>query len=281
MGAVRWVRARAPDVALLPRRSLRSALVARLAGVPRRIGFARGAARWLFSDSVPFEAARHQVWRNLALLEPLGGRPDRSGLPGDPLEVFVSPDEREVVGGWLRERGLESAGSFHAVAPGSAWATKRWPEDRFGELIVRLAPRRPVVVMGGRGERALAESLQSLARRAGLGDRVHVSAGVFSPSAHVELLRRAAVLVANDSGALHLGQAAGIPVVALYGPTAPELGYGPRGEGHALLGVDGLDCRPCGRHGSRRCPRRHWRCMLELETDRVAAAVLEIERRAA
>ena len=92
------------------------------------------------------------------------------------------------------------------------------------------------------------------------------------------LLRHASVLVSNDSGAMHIGQAAGVPIVALFGSTAPSLGYAPRGNGNRLLGVEGLDCRPCGRHGARRCPRGHWRCMLDLSTGRVEEAVRDILR---
>ena len=266
--ARRWIRARRPDAALLPRRSWRSLLLARLAGVPRRVGFAGRGVSWLLTDTVPFRADRHQVDRNLDLLEPLGAAPG----PAPPLEVVCPEPDRARVAAWLGERGLDHAGAFAALAPGSAWTTKRWPVERFAALGARLSARLPVVVVGGADERPLAEAIVA----AGPAGRVFDATGTCTPAMSCDLLRRAAVLVGNDSGALHLAQAAGAPVVAIYGPTAPSLGYGPRGERHRAVGLDGLECRPCGRHGARRCPLGHWRCMLDLETERVERAALEV-----
>lgn len=275
-----WIRSRSIDAALLPRRSLRSALLARFAGVPRRIGFSHGPARWLFTAAVPFEKNFHQVERNLSLLGPLGGDPENCGLPGHPLEVFSTDEQQAKVDGWLAARDLSGPGYFYAMAPGSVWATKRWPLERFAALAETLTRRRPVVVLGGASERALARDLTRQ-----VSDRaralVHDATDAFPPAGSVHLLASAAALISNDSGALHLGQAAGIPLVALFGPTTPEQGLAPRGEGHELLGRADLDCRPCGRHGAHTCPQKHWRCMLTLEVNDVAAAVERATREAA
>ncbi len=276
-----WIRQRRPDVALLPRRSVRSLLLAWAAGVPRRVGFARpGPARLLLTDTVAFVPGRHQVERNLDLLRPLGVDPDRCGLPGHPLEVFPSDVDRAEAVGWLAERGLADHGSFYVVAPGSAWATKRWPAERFATLAACLSRERPVLVMGGPSEAAMAAAIQRRSETLVGTGRVHALTHL-GPVASVPLLARAAALVANDSGALHLGQAAGTPLVALYGPTVPAQGFAPRGEGHRILGVAGLECRPCGRHGAARCPLGHWRCMLDLPLEEVLAAVRQVERPAA
>jgi heptosyltransferase-2 len=278
---VGWVRSRQADVALLPRRSLRSLMLTWLAGVPRRISVARrGPSRLLLTDSVPFRDDLHQVERNLELLRPLGVDPARTGHPGHPLEAFPSAAEKTAVRSYLAARGLTSPASFYVLAPGSVWATKRWPAERFADLAVHLARLRPVLVMGGPAETPLVERILALAAAAGMAGRVH-GALEFAPTAGIEMLGQAAALVANDSGALHMGQAAGTPVVALYGPTAPELGFAPRGAGHRVLGVAGLPCRPCGRHGAKRCPQTHWRCMLDLDLAQVLAAVRAVERPAA
>ena len=276
--ALAWVRSRHADVALLPRRSLRGALLAVLGGVPRRIGFQRRMLGLLLTDAVRFAEDQHQVERNLALLEPLGVVPASTGRAGHPLEAFPGAQEYTRVADWLAERGLHDG--YVAVAPGSVWDTKRWPVERFADLASRLTANLNVVIIGGADEVPLARAL-----RAGVSpdrrDRVHDATGRWAPTGTVALLQRAAVLVTNDSGALHIGQAAGVPIVGLFGPTAPSLGYAPRGEGHRVLGMDDLSCRPCGRHGARRCPLGHWRCMLDLSSARVEDAVRDILRAAA
>jgi heptosyltransferase-2 len=80
------------------------------------------------------------------------------------------------------------------------------------------------------------------------------------------------VLVTNDSAPLHLATAAGTPVVALFGPTVPAQGFGPRGAADRTLGVT-LGCRPCSAHGPQACPLVHHRCMRDLPVEQVVRAV--------
>ncbi|HWP02128.1 MAG TPA: hypothetical protein VNL96_01585, partial [Gemmatimonadaceae bacterium] len=70
--------------------------------------------------------------------------------------------------------------------------------------------------------------------------------------------------------------AMGTPTVTIFGPTAPEFGFGPLAPGSRALGHPSLSCRPCHHHGPRRCPLGHWRCMRELEPDAVLASVEEV-----
>ena len=80
-------------------------------------------------------------------------------------------------------------------------------------------------------------------------------------------------MIGNDSAPLHLAAAAGTPTVAIFGPTAPALGFGPYGVAHVVVQRN-LDCRPCSAHGGRKCPKGHFRCMKEID----AAAVLDAAR---
>ena len=90
------------------------------------------------------------------------------------------------------------------------------------------------------------------------------------------LIGRATVLVTNDSAPLHLATAMDTPVVALFGPTVTEFGFGPVRAGDVALGVDGLQCRPCSSHGPPQCPLGHHRCMRELTVAAVLAAIEDI-----
>lgn len=155
-----------------------------------------------------------------------------------------------------------------AVAPGARHATKRWPLERFVEVARRWTDQsgHPAAVFFGPDEpgmedawrRAWPEPQRWIAVREGL----EMAAAV---------LARAPRLFANDTGLMHLATAVGTPVTAVFGPTVRELGFYPQGPDDRVVENSGLSCRPCSLHGTTRCPRGHFRCMLELSVDEVLA----------
>ena len=247
------------DLAIVPHRSFRTAWVVAAAGVPRRIGFATSRGAMFFHERVQRDPARHDVERNLALMEPIGGF---DGTPA--LHVPVEPAAAE------RARGLVPAGDGPLVvmAPGSVWPTKRWAAEGFATLagaLVSAGAR--VLLVGGPDDVTVADRVVALA-----GAGVTSLAGRTDLATSIALIDRAAVLVANDSAPMHVGCARGVPVVAIFCATTPALGYGPWGPRARVVEVD-LACRPCGRHGGRTCPRGTEDCMRLVEPARVLAAV--------
>ncbi len=253
----RTLRAAGYARAILPHRSFRSALLARLAGIPERIGFGGRVPALLYTRRVTWPAARHEVDRLLALA-PTGGE---THLPPT-VNLPLTAAERDGARTWLAGRGITPP--FVALAPGAAWGTKQWPG--YPDLAAGLPG--PLVVIGGPAVRDLADTIA--ARAPG---RVHSAAGETTLRGAMALIQAAAVLVTNDSAPMHLAAAAGTPVVALFGPTSPELGFGPRGRRDQSLGVSGLACRPCSPHGPRQCPLGHHRCMRRLPVATVRHAV--------
>lgn len=243
----------------LPHRSLRSAALARMAGIPERVGFADAPGAWLYTRRVPRSTAGHEAERLLALAEPGPGVRAEIGLR-------LTDDDRAQAYAWLADRGIGDG--FVALAPGSVWATKRWPA--FPDL-ARLVRGR-VVVIGGPEDAALADRIVDAAP-----DRVVSAAGRTPLRVSAALIERAAVLVSNDSAPLHLASAVGTPVVAIFGPTTPGLGFGPRGSA-AIVERSDLSCRPCSAHGPARCPLGHHRCMREIPATAVHEAIAALIR---
>jgi heptosyltransferase-2 len=238
--------------AYLPHRSARTAILARLGHIPERIGFADGSLAWLHTRRVARPSAGHEAERLLALAEPRPGREAQVG-------IALTAEDRDTAYAWLARQGIGEG--FVAMAPGSIWGTKRWPG--FAELARKVGGR--VVVIGGPQDHELASELVSAAP-----DRVASAVGM-ALRVSAALLERASVLVTNDSAPLHLASAVGTPVVAIFGPTVTEFGFGPRGGRAAVVERSGLPCRPCSPHGPDRCPLRHHHCMREIPP----AAVLE------
>jgi heptosyltransferase-2 len=208
----------------------------------------------------------HEVER----LHALAGRRTR-GAP--PVSLPLSAEDEAAAERWLALHRVPSG--FSAIAPGATWGTKRWPY--YPALAAALDG--PVVVVGGNDDAALAAEIVAAAP-----GRSWSAAGALSLRGSAALIKRARVLITNDSAPLHLATAVGTPQVALFGPTVPEQGFGPRGTRSLTLGHAGLACRPCSTHGPQVCPLGHHRCMRELPVETVAEATVMVagaeERRA-
>ena len=249
--------------AYLAQGSVRSAALAALAGVRERVGFDTSAGASLCRRSVRYAADEHhalRLWR-------LGG-------PGEPElgeiapRLFPSAGDVRRAGELLREcpPGLP----IYALAPGSRRGTKRWPH--FANLARLLGEKAAVVVLGGPEDRQEGETI-----RAARGHNVTVNlAGAASLLTAAAALRRAAVLVCNDSAAQHMAAATGTPVVAVFGPTLPSWGFGPLSPHAVVLEPGPLACRPCAKEAPHTCPQGHWRCMTETTQEIVMGTVQDL-----
>lgn len=253
------LRTAAYDAAYLAQGSLRSALLAYLARVPERIGFATSSGSWLYTTKVAHRDDLHHAARLLLLSRPNGREPTREETQPS---LVPGAAEREVVDDLLRREQVAPAERLIALAPGSVWATKRWPY--YPDLARQLAGVGRIVIVGGHDDAALAAEI-----RAAVPNAVDAT-GALPMLASAELIGRCAVLVTNDSSPLHLASAMGTPTVAVFGPTVPDFGFGPLAPSNVVVGHETLACRPCHRHGPRRCPLTHFRCMRELTSERVA-----------
>ena len=263
--ALRRLRAARYDVALDLQGLIKSAVVARLSGARRVIGFSGNYARESLASRFYTEAydpggsgvrgagdTRHVVRINLGMLERLGLQVEQ---PEFGLEV---PRSASII------QAMERVGGrFALLNTGAAWPNKRWPAARLGALARELQVRHalPSIVLWGPGERELAEEVVAAAP----------GAAVLAPETTIAdiaaLAQSAAVMVSGDTGPAHIAAAVGAPLVGIYGPTRPERN-GP-------LGVDD-ECvsraAVCQCHHMRQC-RLERMCLLDIEVTEVMAAV--------
>ena len=270
VAAVRELRLAHYDIAIDLQGLIKSALLARLSGAPRVLGFsasyAREALARLFYTDVsdpgrgglydPRET-RHVVDLNLGVLALVGIGAARAEFP---LETPPSAAARTIV--------EQTGGRYALVNPGAAWPNKRWPPDRLATVAVELRERHGVtsVVLWGPGEESLAADVVAQAR----------GAAVLSPKTTVgdlvALARGAALMVSGDTGPTHIAAAVGTPIVGLYGPTRP-VRNGPMSPLDITVSRDAI----CQCHHLRRC-RAARMCLLDIAAEEVIAAV---ERRLA
>ncbi len=263
------VRGKGYGCALVPHRSFRSALMVRMAGIPVRVGFDSSAGRALFTRTVEYLRASHEIERNLRLLEGLGVT-----APGAfPPRLGAGEEGRRRVGEFLAASGAAEPGRNIAIAPGSVWRTKRWPTERYCALAAALTGRGyRVILVGGPGDEEVCGLVAAAANGAGAG--AVNACGKFSILESAELIRSAALLICNDSAPLHLAGAVGTPVLAIFGPTIPGFGFGPLGPLDRVLERPGLWCRPCTMHGGGSCPVGGFACMDGISPETVIEAAL-------
>lgn len=271
-GAAETLKAGRFDLALVPHRSFRTALIARLASIPRRIGFAASAGAFFFHEAVPFPWGAPEAERNLALLLPLD--PSLRAGPRDSLYLAdgAPGHAAAAVAKRLEEAGVRPGERLVGVHPGSVWPTKRWFPERFSALAARLArDGARVVLIGGPGDKELSAGVAAAAATPSLLDWT----GKTTLPELLALIARLDLLVTNDSGPMHVAAAHGVRVLALFGPTTRELGFFPYGEGHRVLEAD-LRCRPCGLHGAKECPEGHFLCMRLITVDQAHRAASDL-----
>jgi heptosyltransferase II len=250
------------QTAYLAQGSLRSAALAWWAKIPARAGFNTSSGRVLYTHRVPYRRDWHHSRRLLSL-----AAADASTVPAPSL--FPQPVDHAAVDAVLSSSPVGHM-PFVALAPGSVWATKRWPS--FDALLMHLPQPLGVVVIGGADDHALAEAIRAVAPH-----RVLNATGRLSLLASAEMIRRARALVTNDSLPQHLASAMNTPTLTIFGPTLPAFGFGPLAMRHAVVEhAGGLDCRPCSAHGPQVCPRAHFKCMREIAPQRVAESLHQL-----
>lgn len=257
------------DVALALHKSFRTAWLLAAAGIGWRIGFRQSAGWFLYHRRVQRDATRHDVERNLSILSGLGIDP----YQGEP-RLYVACRREAVVRfqSALRARGVDADAPLVGIAPGSVWATKRWTEEGYAALLTGLQRDLGVtpVLLGSAGDTACAEAIHRAAEGAGVNLVGQTDLGML-----VAAIDQCRVLVANDSAPVHIAVARETPVVAIFGPTVPRQGFGPYTDRARVVERE-LPCRPCGRHGGRRCPLGTHACMREITALDVQRAVIDL-----
>jgi lipopolysaccharide heptosyltransferase I len=263
--AIRVTRRARYDLAIDLQGLLKSAIIARLSGATRVVGFngkyARESLARLFYTDVhdpggegiyAASETRHVVTINLGVLSTIGITP---GPPSFPIETRLSRAYAAMA--------AAAGGRYALLNPGAAWPNKRWPPARLAALATALRDRHGLtsVVLWGPGESGLAAEVTAMS----------AGAAIIAPETTIgdmiELARGAIVMVSGDTGPTHIAAAVGTPIVGIYGPTRPERN-GPWLAADEAVSRAGV----CECHHLRSC-RRDRMCLLDIEVEEVLAAV--------
>jgi heptosyltransferase-2 len=223
-----------------------SGIIAGLSGGKKVIGFKKNPFSFLYSEKFDHKIGdgTHEVARNLSLINHLGSK--------ESIRPELYPSEADY-----QKTAAYSNGEYVTMAPASVWFTKQLPKEKWDELIKQQPQDRIVYLLGAKSDKELCDELV-------LGDKVINLAGELSLLQSAALMKNAKMNYVNDSGPLHIASSMNAPTTAFFCSTVPSFGFGPMAENSIIKEVTGLDCRPCGLHGHKECPKGHFKCGYEI-----------------
>jgi heptosyltransferase-2 len=248
------------DLAVLLQNAIEAALMASLAGIPRRAGYRTDARRLLLSHGVPVGQTEKQLHHTDYYQQML----QQLGMEGGDGNLHLSCTKEEL--DWAQK--TLGAGDWVAINPGAAYgAAKRWFPERFAETADGLAAEYGVniVLTGGPGEKEIGQDIA-----AAMSAKPLNLIGQTSVRQLMAVLASVRLLVSNDSGPMHVGAAFGVPIVAVFGPT-DHTTTSPKADSCRII-RKATDCAPCL---LRQCPTDH-RCMKAITATDVLAGARDL-----
>lgn len=241
------------DVVIDLQKNLRSLKVRRSLGIVSYSFPKLNVKKWLLVNAkINKMPDLHIVDRYFKAVEKLGVTNDQLGL-----EFFIP--EKDEINPTELDHSLHKG--YIAMVIGGQHTTKIFPPQKAAELISRLPL--PVVLLGGPEDRVRGEEI------CGLCQHAHIlnTCGSLSLNQSASMVRQARLVVTNDTGLMHIAAAFFKPILSIWGNTVPELGMYPYLPGKenlfVMAQVDGLNCRPCSKLGFSKCPKTHFKCMMD------------------
>ena len=247
------------DVAIIPHPSFKSGLISYLAAIPERIGFSNSAGRFFFTNKVFFDKNKHQLERYLDLLKHFGIE-----VKEEKTEIYIDEEGKKFADYVLPKNKI-----IFGINPGSIWATKRWPAEKYAQLADKIITEfgAEILIFGGPDDIDIAKNVEKNMEQKAIN-----FAGKTTLKQLSVLTQMCKVFVTNDSGPMHIAAAMNIPVVAIFGPTIKQFGFFPYSK-KAIVIEKNVPCRPCSPHGPNKCPEKHFNCMNKITVSEVFDAV--------
>jgi lipopolysaccharide heptosyltransferase II len=208
--------------------------------------------------------------RYLETVQHLGLVDDGAGL-----EVFVPEEATVRIGALLAEAGVQPAQPLIGVCPSARHNNKMWIKEKFADAASGLAQSlKAGILLFGSGAEEQKRCAEVAALIAQKSPSIHTvnCADRLTLQETAAAMDRCSLVITNDTGLMHLAAARKRKVIAIFGPTVRELGFFPFGTQATVLETPGLACRPCTHVGLAYCPKGHFRCMNEIDAQRVINA---------
>ena len=193
----------------------------------------------------------HETERNQQLIQHLTGKTPGPVMLYPDNKAFAKVSEYKTI-------------PYITIAPASLWFTKQFPKEKWSDLIRQIPETFTVYLLGGKNDNALCEDILTHSER----KNCLTLAGKFSLLETAALMKHSVMNFVNDSAPLHLASAVNAPVTAIFCSTVPGFGFGPLSEKSFVVETKkSLPCRPCGLHGKKKCPKKHFDCAMTIKIE--------------
>lgn len=244
---IRQIRKQQYDYVINLQRFFSTGLITSLSGAKETMGFKKNPLSFFFTMRYPHEinpaGKTHETGRNILLISTLVTNVE---IPKPKL--YPSKEDFQKALSPLR---------YVTISPTSVWFTKQLPPEQWVKVIQKIHPSIGIYLLGGSNDIAACNLLKSKVSH----PKLFVKAGAFSFLESAALMQKAEMNFVNDSAPLHMASAMDAPVTAIFCSTVPAFGFGPLSTDSKTVEIAyALYCRPCGLHGYKACPEKHFKC---------------------
>jgi heptosyltransferase-2 len=231
-----------------------SGFLTAFSGAKYKAGFSEGIFSLFFNKKVKHVIGdgRHETERYNELIE------DVTDKTISKPKLYPSVSDFEKVKPY-------KTGPYVCISPSSVWRTKQLPEQKWIDLCNRIPDNITIYILGSNNDRGMCNSLRAKLKH----PNVKVLAGELTLLQSAALIKDAQMNYVNDSGPLHLASATNANVTAFFLSTIPAFGFGPLSDNSKVIEVKNLDCRPCGIHGHKNCPKVHFKCGFDIDLSKI------------
>ncbi|MFP4024067.1 MAG: glycosyltransferase family 9 protein [Thiohalospira sp.] len=249
---IKRIRQKNYDYVMNLQRFTSTGIITTFSGAKLKAGFNKNPLSFTFSRSIKHEIGngKHEVERNLQLIEEIT---DSSFY--NP-KLYPTNEDYEIVSQYKMH-------PYICIAPTSVWFTKQFPADKWIDLLKVIDTGFKVFLIGGPDDK---DACDKIIEQSGLNNIINL-AGKLTFLQTSALMKNATMNYVNDSAPMHMASAMNAKTTAVFCSTIPKFGFGPLAKDSKIVETEeNLDCRPCGLHGYKKCPKGHFKCALTIKT---------------
>lgn len=263
------IRANKYDKVFNLQRFASTGLLTALSGAKDRVGFDKNPLSFLFTKTHPHHISAthfiHETQRNQALIEVYTD--SKAAKP----RIYTNDHNAQKI-------SALTAQPYIVVAPASVWFTKQYPKEKWISFLSKLTANLDVFFIGAKGDKHLCAEIMAEVGLKNPSLSLKNLSGELNIQESTELMKHARMNYVNDSAPLHIASSVNAPVTAVFCSTVPEFGFGPLSDQHYIIQIqEKLDCRPCGLHGYKACPKGHFKCALSIDDAELEQALISVD----